>query len=165
MTLSANARFDTVPARLLRGLLAHLLSAKLVPTAGVVDQHIREYLADHTRSFNPNWHLYYWLYPHAPISVFRDFGMMVPTSSGRETAFCSVVKFPPLAMLLTDAKYFLGLPDLCAFSHVGIDDPGRVHLSFANVRPQDWPEGTDHSGFVVTGDSGTQSLHGTPRKA
>ena len=102
----------------------------------------------------------------APLDlVLRDFGMMVPKSSGRDTAFCSVMKFPPLAMLLTDAKYFHGLPDLCAFSHFGGDDPGRVHLSFSKVRLQDWPEGTDHSGFIVTDDSGTQPLHGTPRRA
>ncbi len=165
LTLPSAASFDTVPARLLRGLLAHILSAKLSPTTGIVDQDIREYLADHTRSLNPVWHLYYWLYPHASISILRDFAMMVPTRSGREVAFCSVMKFPPIAMLLTDAKQFYDLPDLCTFSHFGIDDPGRVHMSFATVRPVDWPEGTDHSGFIVTGDSGTKSLHATPRTA
>ena len=163
LTLPSEASFDTVPARLLRGFLAHILSAKLSPTAGVVDQHIREYLADHTSSLNSDWHLYYWLYPHATISVLRDFSTMLPTRSGREIAFCSVMKFPPIAMLLTDAKYFCGLPDLCMFSHFRIDDPGRVQLSFANLRPPDWPEGTDHSGFIVTGNSGTQSLYATPR--
>ena len=164
LTLPATASFDTVPARLLRGLFAHLLAAKLVPTAGVVDQHIREYLADHTRGFNPDWHLYYLLYPHPSISVLRDFGLMMPTANGREVAVCSVMKFPPLAMFLTDAKHFHGLPDLCEFSHFGIDDPGRIHLTFVNPRPPDWPEGPDHAGFIVTGNSGTQSMHGTPRR-
>lgn len=165
LTLPSEVSFDTMPARLLRGLLAHILSAKLSPTDGVIDQHIREYLADHTRSFYRDWHLYYWLYPYASISVLRDFAMMVPTRAAREVAFCNVMKFPPLAMLLTDAKYFYDLPDLCAFSHFGIDDPGRVHVSFNNAHPPDWPEGVNHSGFIVTGDSGTQSLYATPRTA
>jgi hypothetical protein len=43
LTLLSAASFDTVPARLLRGLLAHILSAKLSPTTGIVDQDIREY--------------------------------------------------------------------------------------------------------------------------
>jgi hypothetical protein len=90
--------------------------------------------------------------------------MMVPTPSSREVAFCSVMKFPPLAMLLTDASHFYGLPDLSSFWHFGIDDPGRVHFRFDNLKPQDWPEGTEHSGFVVMGQSGTQSLYGTPRR-
>jgi hypothetical protein len=165
LSLPSQASFDTLPARLLRGLFAHFLSAKLSPTTGVVDDHIREYLADHARSLNPDWHLYYWLYPHASISVFRDFTMMVPTRTGREVAFCSVMKFPPIAILLTDATHFHDLPDLCAFAHFGIDDPGRVDIDFTHAHPADWPEGTDHSGFVVTGNSGTQSLYAKPRKA
>jgi hypothetical protein len=163
LTLPSEANFDTVPARLLRGLLAHMLSAKLFPTAGVVDQHIREYLADHTLSFNSDWHLYYWFYPHPPISVLRDFAMMIPTRSGREVGFCSVMKFPPLGMLLTDAKYFHDLPDLCIFSHFGIDDPGRIQMKFKNPYPSAWPEGPDHSGFIVAGDSAANSLYSTPR--
>lgn len=139
------------------------MSAKLSPTSGVVDQHIREFLADHSRSLNPDWHLYYWLYPYASISVLRDFAMGVQTRSGREVAFCSVMKFPPIAMLLTDAKHFHGLPDLCSFSHFGINDPGRIHFAFTNIRRADWPEGTDHSGFILTGGSGSQSLYATPR--
>ena len=165
LNLPSEATFDTVPSRLLRGFLAHMLSAKLSPTAGVLDQHIREYLSDHTRSLNPDWHLYYWVYPHASISILRDFSTMLPTRTAREVAYCKVMKFPPLAMLLTDAKYFCGLPDLCGFSHFGIDDPGRIELSFSNIRPHDWPEGTEHSGFIVTGSSGTQSLYATPRSA
>lgn len=133
LSLPSKASFATVPARLLRGLLAHILSSKLSPTDGVVDQHIREYLADRARSLNPEWHLHYWLYPHPMICVFRDFTMMVPTHSGREVAFCSSMKFPPIATLLTDAKYFHNLPDLCSFSDFGIDDPGEVHISFANA--------------------------------
>jgi hypothetical protein len=73
------------------------------------------------------------------------------------------MKFPPLAILVTDAKHFHGLPDLSSLSHFKIDDPGRVHLQFRNVRPAEWPEGTQHSGFIVASQSTTQSLHGTPK--
>ncbi len=162
LTLPAGATFDTIPARLLRGLLAHILAAKLSPTPGILDQHIRDYLADHTSSLHPDWHLYYWLYPYPSISVFRDFATMLPTPSGRGVAFCSVMKFPPLAMLLTDAKHFHDQPDLTTLSHFAIDDPGRIHLRFSHVHPAEWPEGTQYSGFIVSGQSTAQSLHGTP---
>ena len=163
LTLPAQASFETIPARLLRGFLAHILAAKLSPTDGIVDQHIREYLADHTINFNPEWHLYYWLHPHNSISVLRDFGTMLPTRRGRESAFCSVIKFPPIGMLLTDAKYFHDLPDLCTFSHFGIDDPGRIHMRFGPAYPTDWPEGIQHLDFILTGASGNNSLYTKPR--
>jgi len=163
LTLPAEAAFDTIPSRLLRGFLAHILAAKLSPTSGIVDTHIRECLADHASSLHSDWHLYYWLYPYPSISVFRDFAMMLPTPSGREVAFCSIMKFPPLPLLLTDANQFHGLPDLSSLSHFPIDDPSRVHLKFNNVRPAEWPEGTQHSGIIVGSQSTTQSLRGTPK--
>ncbi len=164
LSLPSEAAFDTTPSRLLRGLLAHILAAKLAPTAGVVDKHIREYLADHTGRLHPDWHLYYWLYPYPTISVFRDFAMAVPRPSSGKFAFCSIMKFPPIAVFLTDAVDFYGLPDLSTFSHFQIDDPGRVHLRFNKPHPQDWPEGVEHSGFILSSNSSRQSLYGTPRK-
>lgn len=164
LTLPAEVDFQTTPATLIRGLLGHLLAAKLRPDECVVDQRIREFLADHTNSLDPDLHLYCWLYPYPQITVLRDFATKLFTGRSRETAFCSVMKFPPISVLLTDAKYFHGLPDLADSSHFGIDDPGRVHFRFDNLRPADWPEGTDHSGFILMGAAGTGSLHSTPRK-
>jgi len=163
LTLPASATFDTKPARLLRGILAHLLAAKLSPDPCLVDQAIREFLSDHSRPLSDNVHLYYWLYPFAQISVLRDFGTVFETGKGRKPAFCSIMKFPPLAMFLTDAEYFHGLPDLATMSHFSIDDPGRIHVQFHDIRPQTWPEGTEYSGFILMGNAGTQSIHGAPR--
>ncbi len=164
LTLPAEAAFETVPARLIRGLLSHLLAAKLCPDEFLPDQQIRQFLADPTSRLDSNLHLYYWLYPYPEIAVYRDFATVFNTGRGREAAFFSTMKFPPLSILLTEAKNFHGIPDLATFSHFGIDDSGRIELKFNSVRPADWPEGTDHSGFVVTGEAGTLSLHGTPRK-
>jgi hypothetical protein len=163
LSLPAQVAFDTKPARLLRGILAHLLAAKLSPDTCLVDQQIREFLSDHTHSLGANVHLYYWLYPYPQIFVLRDFGTVFETGDGRKSAFCSVMKFPPLAMLLSDIDYFHDLPDLASMSHFSIDDPGHVHVRFRDVKPRDWPEGTDHSGFILMGDAGTQSIHGAPR--
>jgi hypothetical protein len=65
LTLPAEIALETVPARLIRGLLGHLLAAKLRPDECLVDQQIREFLADdHTSRLDPNLHLYYWVYPY-----------------------------------------------------------------------------------------------------
>jgi len=164
LTLPAEAAFDTKPARLIRGLLGHLLAAKLAPDENLVDQHIREFLADHTSALDPGLHLYYWLYPYSEIAVFRDFATVLATGHGRQSAFFNVMKFPPRSVFLTEADYFHGLPDLSSISHFGIDEPGRIHVRFDEVKPADWPEGTQYSGFVVMGQAGTQSIHGAPRQ-
>jgi hypothetical protein len=106
LSLPDQATFDTKPARLLRGILGHLLAAKLSPDTCVVDQQIREFLSDETRPLASDLHLYYWLYPYSQIFVLRDFGTVFETGSGRKAGFSSVMKFPPLAMLLTDVDYF-----------------------------------------------------------
>jgi hypothetical protein len=164
LNLPARAEFETVPSRLMRGILAHLLAAKLSPTEGVVDQKIREYLADPTAALSADLHLYYWLYPYPAISVMRDFGMIVESGRGQQRMFCSILKFSPLAFLLTDAPYFHGLPDLSALSYFGIDDPGRIYLEFRSVKPEVWPEGLEYSGMVLGGESLRNSIHGRPRK-
>ncbi|MBI4024172.1 MAG: hypothetical protein HY360_04270 [Verrucomicrobia bacterium] len=165
LTLPAEAAFDTTPSRLLRGLLGHILAAKLSPDKCVVDKQIREYLANHTSTLHPDLHVYYWLYPYPSIVVFRDFVMALHTGNGREFPVCSVMKFPPLGMLLTNAKQFYDLPDLSTRSYFHIDAPARIPLRFDNLKSQDWPEGARHSTFIITGQSGAQSLHGTPRKS
>jgi hypothetical protein len=73
------------------------------------------------------------------------------------------MKFPPLVMFRSDVDYFHGLPDLATMSHFSVDDPGRIHVQFHDVRPQTWPEGTEYSGFILMGDAGTQSIHCAPR--
>ena len=164
LTLPSEATFDTTPSRLIRGLLGHFLAAKLSPDQCLVDDQIRSFLADNSSPLNPSIHLYYRLYPYPQISVLRDFATKLFTGRTRETAFCSVMKFPPVSVLLTDTNYFHGLPDLADSSHFGIDDPGRVYFRFDDLRPADWPEGTDHSDFILMGAAGTGSLHSTPRK-
>ena len=163
LSLPAQATFDTKPARLLRGLLGHLLAAKLSPDSCVVDQHIREFLLDRTPTLSESIHLFYWLYPFPEIFVFRDFAIVFETGKGRKTMFSSVMKFPPLAVLVTDVDHFHGLPDLTMMSHFCIDDPGRVSVRFDAVQRKDWPEGTDHSGVVLMGEAGTKSIHGSRR--
>jgi hypothetical protein len=71
LTLPAEAAFDTKPARLIRGLLGHLLAAKLAPDENLVDQQIREFLADHTLALDPGLHLYYWLYLYPPVVLIQ----------------------------------------------------------------------------------------------
>ena len=164
LSLPSELACETIPARLIRGLLGHLLAAKLRPDECLVDQHIREFLADHSSSLAPHLHLYYWLYPYPNIAVLRDFGTVLFTGSRRQPVFCSVMKFPPLSMFLTEAECFHGLPDLSSLSHFGIDDPGRVDFRFDGLKPADWPEGTEHSGFVLMGEAGSQSLYSMPRK-
>jgi hypothetical protein len=165
LSLPAQATFDTKPVRLLRGVIGHLLAAKLSPDTCLVDQQIRDFLSDQTRPLAPDLHLYYWLYPYPQIFVLRDFATVFETGSGRKAAFSSVIKFPPLAIILSDVDYFHGLPDLASMSHFSIDDPGRVHVQFRDVRPRTWPEGTEYSGFVLMGEAGTQSIHGAPRNS
>lgn len=163
LNLPARVSFDTKPARLLRGIVGHLLAAKLSPDTSVVDERLREFVSDMSRPLADDWHVHYWLYPYPEISVLRDFGTVFETGCGRKPAFCSVLKFAPLAVLLSDLDHFHGLPDLASMSHFALDDPGRVHLYFRDVMPRDWPEGTDYSGFILMGNAGTQSIHGAPR--
>jgi hypothetical protein len=35
---------------------------------------------------------------------------------------------------------------------------------FDKPMPSDWPEGTEHSGFLLMGEAGNQSLYSKPRK-
>jgi hypothetical protein len=163
LQLPAAAEFDTIPARFIRGILAHLLAAKLTPSMGTVDEKLRQYLADPSVAISPDLHLFYWLYPFPTISVMRDFGMVVHTSKGREIMNCNILKFPPFAFLLTNVTDFHGYSDLSGLSHFGIDDPGRLHLEFRPLRPEGWPEATEYSGFVVGGESLRNSLHGQPK--
>jgi hypothetical protein len=162
LTLPPEAHFNTLPRRLICGVFGHLLAAKLDPDECVIDQRLREYLSDSAGVLHPDLGLFYWLYPHPRISVIREFATILPTRD-RRAAVSSVIKFPPLAFLLTEVKEFYGLPDLGSVSHFAIDDPGRVHLQFSEVRPPDWPEGTQYSGFVFMGKAGTQSLYGISR--
>jgi hypothetical protein len=160
LTLPAEAAFDTIPTRLVRGLLSHILASKLQPNKNLVNEQVRAYLKASPARLHPSLHLYYWLYPYAEISVTNDVGLLLYDGGPQEHGLFTVMKFSPIALVLTNVPRFPGIPDLCQFAEFGMDDPGRVFLRFDNVRPQAWPEG---EAILLGGQSMRESVSGRPR--
>jgi len=161
LMLPVEARFDTIPNRLLRGIFSHMLASKLRPNHNVVSEHIRAFLSSPAGRLDPSLHLNYWLYPYPEIAVTNDFGLLLYDGGTREYGLYSVMKFPPLALLLTNVPRFPQIPDLCEFARFGLDDPGRIVLRFDRITAQGWPE---RDGMVLGGETLRESVWAAPKK-
>ena len=142
----------TQPLALARAICGHLLAAKGDLENTEYDKIMREFFLDTEQHKPRGMNISYWYYPYESIVLIRD--IVMPLIRGRingPIAGFSILKFFPVAFLITDADRYEGLPNLPMKNGMNTDDELDIPLNLARIPHERWPEMVEDGNFYVGG--------------
>lgn len=140
-------KLKTKPIRLMKAVLEHILSAKLNIDNTLPDKKIRESLFK-TNEIPSDINIYYWFYPYDITIILRDIALPVKTGDFSKCTFASLIKYFPLAFIITDSQEFRGLKNLTQYRDLGIDDEVEIEIYIDKFKVSDWPERVDENNIL-----------------
>ena len=154
---------ETKPTALIRAVLGHLLAAKIEKDDSIIDNKIRDFIFDYSKPVPKGINLFYWIYPYNDIVIFRDFLMPSVRSSYSELSLFSVLKYFPVAYLLSNNDTYGNLPSLTKYRKLGADQIIKIKVNLKNIKKHDWPDCVDPGNFIIGGAGFISSVYAKPR--
>lgn len=152
---------ECYPNAIMRSILGHLLSAKVETDNVVIDSSIRSVIFDDSKPIPEKVNVYYWFYPYTNVRIVRDFVRMF---SNKQFGFNSVIKFPPVGFLITDASNIRGLENFHEFKDKNPKYKTKMKLMLRPFNHEGWPEEVgDDNPFIAGGKSFCNSLVAKPK--
>jgi hypothetical protein len=151
------------PNAVMRAVLGHLLAAKTETDEVIVDEIIRPSILDSTIPIHDDIHILYWVFPYEEIVVLRDFAMPAVRGKFKESGFFSLIKFYPLAFLVThqlpDYEY---LNSLYRFNRLSIDAEESIQVNLRPFMRSNFPEDCSDDNFLLFGGAAKDSVYSVP---
>ena len=166
LILPAQLSVKTKPIRLMKAVLGHLLSAKTEIDNSKLDHKIRILLASDLADFPEDIHIFYWIYPYNVTVIMRDFMTLNIARPSTNIVFLNVIKYFPIAFLVTDSTQYEGLDDvrdLSVYKSLGIDDEAEVIINLRTVKAYNFPEAVDNHTIVFMSQESQAGIIATPR--
>ncbi|WKZ34028.1 MAG: hypothetical protein QY316_06420 [Thermodesulfobacteriota bacterium] len=157
-------KIKTRPNAIIRGILGHLLAAKIEFFESPFDEKIRLFLADEKSLLPDDISIFYWLYPYNQTVIFRDFSMPAIRGIYNEWGFFNVIKYFPLAYIITNLKSYDSLPELSYYREFDLTMEIEMKIDLRNIRKRDWPEHVGPNDVILLGKDGLDSIRAKPRK-
>jgi hypothetical protein len=156
LTLPTVLSHSTRPAALIRGILGHLVAAKVQPDQVPFDKIVARLVLDESKPIPDDIFIYYWLYPYDCTLTIRDIFITYLPLGVQGYFHCHLIKYFPIAYLVTDRPYFQPLAELTKYRDLSLHDEVAIPIDLRSVRPLNWPETTD-DGQVILGGQGLES--------
>ncbi|NWG28537.1 MAG: hypothetical protein HXY48_08395 [Ignavibacteriaceae bacterium] len=153
----------TKPNLLVKGIIAHLISAKSEIDEVTFDKIFREFISNKNASIPEDLHIYYWIYPYNNIIVIRDFMMPSIRGNFKEFSFFHLLKFFPIAYLVSDSKANENLPDLIKYCNSDCDFESDIQINLERVESYNWPEIVEDGNVFFGGKSIESSVIAKPK--
>jgi len=168
LTFPAKVHIEARATAIVRAILGHLLAARLSNKDSFFDSIARR-LVQHTEDSIPTEiNVFYWLYPYSDQVILRD--ALMPRRRGRFSEFqrFGLVKYFPIAYLVTDAPEYEGLSALTTRRNEPATVTANLPLDFRDVHDADWPEAPadgPSANVLYVGGEGFESLRAHPHPA
>jgi hypothetical protein len=133
----------TRPTALIRGILGHLLSAKMESDEVNFDKDMPPIVLDQNYPIPDTLHVYYWVYPYNISINLRDVATSQFGEGAKSVAAFNMVKYFPIAYLVTNRSEFEGLEDLTRYKGININEEIEIPIWFNDIKHQFWPERKD----------------------
>lgn len=147
------ALFSTQPGLVARAVCGHILSIGVdYAPAGNMGQAMAAFVLDSASRPPPELKIYYWLYPYWGQVLVRSMGLQVRL--GAPTLVCSLMKYMPLAFMVTwapDPRLKIPYPNLMAYVPATADAEIDIPLDFKIIPSQHYPEAPPSDGITVHG--------------
>jgi hypothetical protein len=157
------SKIKVKPVRLMKAVLAHLVAAKHNIDEVVIDKNIREILFSETISIPNDLHIHYWIYPFDCTVIMRDFALPAEQGNYSNCAFANMIKYFPLAFIVSDKENFRGLDSLSQYRNLKIDDEIDLKIDLGKMQDLDWPERVDENNILFMSSESTNGIFGKPR--
>lgn len=154
----------TKPYRLMRAILAHLVAAKIDMDEGEFDGIVKGFIFNKDVSIPEDINIFYWTYAYPQQVILRDVVMPAKRGDFSETMFCQLIKYFPVAYLVTTASRYEGLPELTRYRNSGPEDIVDIIINLRNLPNQYWPEAPDPGNILFGGQAMVNSVISSPRK-
>lgn len=151
------------PVRLIRSIMGHLMAAKLVIDETVFDKEVREFLMTDTEPLPSGIHIHYWIYPYDATIIMRDFAIPAKRGDYSSFLFGHIMKYFPLAFLVSDKPTYQNLPSLSDFRNYTMDEETEIRIALRRVEPYDWPEKIDADNIVFASAETARGIRAKPR--
>ena len=156
-------QIETKPKRLFKAILSHILTAKLNIDEVKFDKTIREFVTSEIDPIPKDINIFYWVYPYDTTIILRDFSIVAHPGDFSTFSFCQLLKYFPIAFLVTDSYKFRGLPNLSDYANCEIDTISNIPIDLRNVHSYDWPERVDESNILVMTSETQNGIQAKPR--
>lgn len=159
--------YRTKPMSLIRSILGHMLAAKVDLDNASMDRDIRSFVFDENMSTPDNIHIFYWIYPYNQSVIVRDIGMPsihgLPRS-GEDFGIFNILKYFPIAYLVTDLPEYEGLEELTKFRDLKSFQEAAIAIRLNSVRSPSWPENTEDDNIILMTQGADSSLRAIPMR-
>lgn len=151
------------PVRIIKAILAHLQTAKHNIDEVVTDKEIRETLFSKEISMPESLHIHYWIYPFDCTVILRDFALPAEEGNFSNCALADMIKYFPMAFIVSDKENFRGLDSLSQYRDLGIDDEVHLKIDLGKMNDLDWPERVDENNIVFMSAESQNGIFAKPR--
>lgn len=151
------------PIRLMKCILAHLVTAKINIDEVVTDQKIRESIFS-SNTIPEGIHIHYWVYPFDCTVILRDFALPIRPRDFSNCTIANVIKYFPIGFIISDSDYFRGLESLSQYRDLDIDDEIDLKFDLTKIEDFDWPERVDENNIVFLTQESQNGIFATPKK-
>ncbi len=155
--------YITSPVSLMKGLLGHLLASKIILTESEIDPLIRECVFDDDKPIPDNIHIFYWLYPYNQTTIIHDIAMPIRRGTISSMTIFSILKFFPIAYLITDIPHYEDLESLSKYRNLGLRDTCKIPIRLNQMKSINWPENTDDNNFILYQKNSSNNLTAKPK--
>jgi hypothetical protein len=152
------------PSAIVRAVLGHILAARLSSMDSFCDHVIRETILAPDGVVPDDINIFYWIYPYAHQIVLRN--AVMPLRRGDFSAFqqFGLLKYFPIAYLVTTAHTYEGLDSLTMWRHLPSSATVRVPVNLGGIRDPYWPEAATPDNFLFGGEDLMQSVEAYPAR-
>jgi len=153
------------PLPIIKSVIGHILAAKKELDAAKFDTTYREFVLDEKSPIPDNLNLFYWIYPYENTIIMRDFVMPIKRDGDlKNTAFFQLLKFFPLAFLLTEVENYQGLSSLTTNKSITMESKIDIPFNFNIQHDQFWPATVGKNDILVMSKETLNSVFITNKK-
>lgn len=154
----------TCPLRLMKGLIGHLLAARIDFWDAPFENDLRDFVLNQRSTSIENFFIACFLRPHPSTITIRDIVMPKVRGNFSDLGFFSVMKYFPVGFIFSDQPNYEGLHDLNSFATGNFDDEAEIPVQLNNFG-EHWPEEPDKDNFLFGGSEMLNAVCATsPRK-
>ena len=128
LVLPSIIHYETKPTGLIRAIMGHLLAAKAEIDDVLFDKKMREIVLDENAFIPEDIKVFYWIYPYRDIVLIRDIVMPAVRGKFNKNGFFNILKYFPIAYILTDLYHYEGLDELTIYRHLRPDETTRIKI-------------------------------------
>jgi hypothetical protein len=157
LTLPRHLNIRTRPSAIFRGILGHLVAAKITHSS-LFDEEVRPCILDETIPIPEKYHLHYWIHPYWTTIVMRDtVSLNLAMNSPNRPIFFQVLKFFPLGFCILDRSDITSPPRFGNFNAVSPSEFRDISIDLHEVREVHFPEGPTDTRATLFGRGGGEA--------